>query len=188
MTEKKTGMASVVSPHVKQALAVLAALLVAFIISRVAAGEASTWRRNAASDQAQASKDQLDYRIGERARLDAVKLERQVQAMQDAVPPGEDQPSFVLSLSNLATSCSATWSSSSWSVSPTNAGPVGSIPWSVQVNLAGTNRAVLCMLRGMPGMPRAVEVTDVSLSYEPGGFVQAAVSLDAFSQASSGAS
>ena len=192
----------------KKAVAiVVVVLVVAFVVAHIASGKAASWRQTASSDQAQASQDELAYQMGEAARLHAKALYRQVHAADVAVPVGEDQPSLVSPLGGLASSCGAQWSASSWSAAPgaglsatgtsgagaastgaasTGAGGTGAggsaavSAWTVQVSFAGPTGALQCTLQGLPDMARAAEVTDVDLSYEPGGQVQANVSLNVY--------
>jgi|GEM_PF-2952005 len=187
----------------KKAVAiVVVAIVAAFVVAHVASGKAASWRQTAAVDQAQASQDEMAYQIGESARLHAKDLYRQVHAAQAAIPVGEDQPSLVSSLGGLASSCGAQWSASSWSAAPgaglggpgpasgTSANSTGSAPaaisaWTVQVSFSGPAAALQCTVKGLPDMARAVGVTDVDLSYEPGGQVQADVSLNVYGRSSS---
>jgi hypothetical protein len=168
----------------KKAVALSVVVLVAaLLVAHIAAGKAGSWRRTTSADQAQASQDELAYQIGEAARLHAGALYRQVHAADAAIPVGEDQPSLVASLGGLASSCGAQWSASSWSAAPgasTGGSSAVASAWTVQVSFAGPTGALQCTLRGLPEMARAVEVTDVDLSYEPGNQVQANVSLNVY--------
>jgi len=162
-------------------------LVAALLVAHVTAGKASSWRQTASSDQAQASQDELAYQIGETVRLHAGAMYHQLNAADAAIPVGEDQPSLVASLGGLASYCGAQWSASSWSAVP-GAGPGGSSAavsaWTVQVSFAGTTGALQCTLQGLPEITRAVGVTDVDLSYEPGNQVQANVSLNVYGRSS----
>lgn len=188
MAQKKQSSTSVtvfLATHKKAAASVVLVLVVALVVAHIASGKAASWRRTASSDQAQASQDEMSYQMGEAARLQAKTLYRQIHAANAAIPVGEDQPSLVASLGGLASSCGAQWSASSWSATPgtfgsgtTNSSTVST--WNVQVSFAGPTGALQCTLQGLPDMTRAAEVTDVDLSYEPGGQVQASVSLNVY--------
>ena len=209
MAQKKqssTSAAAFLVANKKAVAIIVVVLVVAFVVAHIASGKAASWRQTASSDQAQASQDELAYQMGEAARLHARALYRQVHAADVAVPVGEDQPSLVSSLGGLASSCGAQWSASSWSAAPgaglsaTGASGAGATStgaastgtggssavsaWTVQVSFAGPTGALQCTLRGLPDMARAVEVTDVDLSYEPGGQVQANVSLNVYGRSS----
>jgi hypothetical protein len=170
----------------KRGVALAAVVIVAaLIVSHVASGKAGAWRRAASADQALASQDQLSYQMGEAARLHAASLRSELATASVAAPPGEDQPSFVASLSTLASGCGVTWSASSWSAAPGTGAGAGTggaslTAWTVQVSLAGTVSAVQCALGGLPKMPRAVGITSVDLSYEAGSQVQADLSLNVY--------
>lgn len=164
---------------------VVVVLIVAIVVAHVASGKAGAWRRAAASDQSQAAQDQLAYQVGESARLHAASLRRSIAAAAAAIPAGEDQQSLVASLSGLASGCGASWSSSSWSAAPGTA-LAGATAWTVQVSFSGTDGAVLCTVRGLPTMARAVGVTDIDLTYEPGNQIQANASLDVYGTVGAG--
>ena len=179
---QQSKFSALLAEHKRGAAITVVVVLAAVVLSHVALGKAGTWKKQAASDSQQATSDQLAYQVGEAARLHAASFRHDIAAATVAVPVGEDQPSLVSSLGGLASSCGASWSSSSWSAAPSGAtsGPSAANAWSVQVALAGPSAAVQCVLQGLPAMKRAVEVTDVGLSYESGGQVQADVSLNVY--------
>lgn len=164
----------------KKLLAVMAAAVVVMGIGAHFAGaRASAWRREASNDMAKASADDATWQAGLAVRAHGSMWRRRLAEVDAALPIGEDQPGFVSDMAALAGRCGATWSSSSWA--PGQAVGTGQ-NWQVQASVAGSVGSVNCVVSGLATLPRAVSLTALSLSYEAGSMVQAALSLGTFAR------
>ncbi len=164
----------------KKLLAVMAVVVVVVGIgAHFASGRAGAWRREASKDLAEASADNAAWQAGQAVKAHGRLWRRRLAEAEVALPAGEDQPGFVSDMAALANRCGATWSSSSWTPGQ---GVGGSQAWQVQASVTGTSGSVTCVVFGLAGLPRAVSLTALSLSYETGNDVQAALSLSTFAR------
>ena len=164
----------------KKLLAVMALVVVVFGVgAHLASDRAGAWRHQAAEDLAQASTDNAAWQAGQAVKAHGRLWQRRLAKAEAALPAGEDQPGFVADMAALASRCGATWSSSSWTPGQ---GVGGDQAWQVQASVTGTSGSVNCVVSGLAGLPRAVGLTGLSLSYESGDVVQAALSLSTFAR------
>jgi len=159
-----------------------AVLVTAALVAHFSADKATTWRRAAQADQASAAIADAQWRLGLQVREHARHWRAMDASAEAALPVNEDQAAFVGDVEATSARCSTSWSSTSWSAAPISTS--GEQAWTVAVAVTGRVSNVMCTVTGLGHMARAVEVTNVSLAYEPGGLVQAQVSLDVYSLAS----
>lgn len=177
--KKPNALTAALKAEKKLLAAVLVVVVILGIGAHWASDKAGTWSRLAASDRAQARADNAEWQLGQKIAAHGREWRRRLSTVEVALPTKEDQPGFVSAMAALASKCQAAWSSSSWAPGQAMGGQQ---TWQVQATVTGTLGGVLCVVSGLANLPRAVNLTALSMTDEADSGWQATLSLNTFAR------